>query len=100
METHRVKKPDTKDHILCGSIYMNVSREAAWPGDVSRSDLLGSFIGITYSFAKTLNAKGEKCFGSEGMCALCVFASVCGTHTTFFQARWEKILILFLYDTK
>ena len=79
---------------------MNVSREAAWPGDVSRSDLLGSFIGITYSFAKTLNAKGEKCFGSEGMCALCVFASVCGTHTTFFQARWEKILILFLYDTK
>ena len=95
-----MKNPDTKDHILCGSIYMKVSREAARPGDVSRSGLSCSVTGITYGFAKTLDAKGEKCFESEGMCASCVFASVCGTYTALFQTRWEKTHKFYIFMTQ
>lgn len=79
---------------------MKVSREAPWPGDVSRSGLLCGFIGLTYGFAKTLDAKGEKCFGSEGMCVSCVFAPVCGTYRALFQVRWEKTHKFYIYMTQ
>ena len=101
-----MKKPDTKDHILCGPVYMKVSREAAWPGDVSRSGLLCGFIGLTYGFAKTLDAKGEKCFGSEGMCVSCVcmctgFLALCGRGSKDCNSRehisplsWSSVAFL------